>query len=470
MRFVLFVGLLLMAISQLANCTPAEYSSYSVTDDAVSDDGSILVLAFNFERIKAKFSEFTDLLGKMIALLMAEPDYCEATKEPQTTDSSLTTIEPDFSTEFDVKSVNSFASKFIKSLDLSHQNYVCSPLSVWILLSIFYDGARSTTAEKLGDVLGIWEKVSTYQLSDNFRGFRQTEIVLANQIYVANGVRLESEFVQTAHILNDVSIDNLDFSNSNRAANKINQWSKNVTHGRITDIVKPGDVGPDTDLVALNAVYFKGTWKTHFNSTKVQNFYLPGGKIKEVPIMRVESKFLFGYLEEHSAYYVEIPYKSENDHPVSMFVILPYTPDGMEYLKTQEFDIQELRRRGSVETVEIFLPKFNISTNLDLENSFENLGLGELFENPDFSGISKSSSLAFSKATQKAFIQVDEEGTEAAAVTDFIVSRSMGEDLKFEANQPFIAKIAAVEENLTFFDIYYEAEEYSVADLTYEVV
>lgn len=317
-----------------------------------------------------------------------------------------------------------FNNKFFEVVaDGKPRNLITSPLSAQVVLAMAAYGARGKTATEMRSVLlmpddnGLGQ--SGYKsLIECFNAVKGVELRLANKIYTASGFAVKSAYKEltTEQFLS--ASQEVDFKNARVAANAINTWCEEQTNKRIKDIIDPDRLDPDTKMVLVNAVYFKGQWENKFNPklTEDRPFHVDQTTTKSVPTMYMKKRFRFGDLPNLNARFIEIPYQGNQ---LSMIIILPNEVTGLKSVleNLHQLNLSESLQRSRPREIELFLPKFRIETTLDLEEALMKLGMTDMFGNAaDFSGITDVP-LKVSKVIQKAFIEVNEEGSEAAAAT-----------------------------------------------------
>jgi serpin B len=214
------------------------------------------------------------------------------------------------------------------------------------------------------------------------------------------------------------------------------------TKGKITDLIQPGVLGPATRLVLVNAIYFKGSWGREFDkhSTTKAPFTITEIQKVEVPLMNLTADFKYAEIDDLQL--LELPYASDE---LSMVVLLPRKPDGLkgveDLLNTQSLDHWLAPARE--QKVAVFLPKFKLSAQFSLAEPLAVMGMTDAFSpKANFSGMDGERDLYISAVVHKAFVDVNEEGTEAAAATG-VVMRSMAVMMPrptpiFRADHPFI--------------------------------
>ncbi|MDP8226865.1 MAG: serpin family protein, partial [Candidatus Celaenobacter polaris] len=230
----------------------------------------------------------------------------------------------------------------------------------------------------------------------------------------------------------------------------INNWVEKKTHDKIKELIKPPMLTIDTRLVLCNAIYFKGNWLSQFDKEKTYNrdFYVSPDTTMLVPMMYQQTRLKYKYFEQFCA--LELPYEG-ND--LSMIIFLPLEIDGLaefeDHLTADSAHawIDELMKVDE-EKVLVSIPKFKTTCEFELSKVLYDMGMPDAFSLPpaDFSGMTGLNDLFISKVVHKAYVEVNEEGTEAAAATAVIMERGYIEPNTFQADHPFMFLIR---ENLT---------------------
>jgi serpin B len=241
----------------------------------------------------------------------------------------------------------------------------------------------------------------------------------------------------------------MDFSDPEHAAKIINGWIENRTHNLIKDLISPGDIDPVlTALILTNAIYFKGTWQVQFDekNTTEKPFEITEEEYVDVETMKfIGTDDQFNYTENDIMQIVELPYTGNE---ISMTILLP--KEGYD-LKDIINSMDHVRYKELIDSMyntelDIFLPKFTIETPLyTLNNYLKELGMSTAFTgDADFSGMNGFGQLSISSVLHKAFIEVNEEGTEAAAATAIVMvtsaypGQNISQRIVFDADHPFI--------------------------------
>ncbi|KAG5305548.1 SPB10 protein, partial [Acromyrmex insinuator] len=349
------------------------------------------------------------------------------------------------------QSAHLFSANFVKTVSQEQSdNLICSPLSAHIALSMAADGAAGNTEAQFKDVLKLPaskpQTLEGYQnLIDKLNNVENVTLKLANKMFIGKDFPIKPEYKQDLETYYKSGIQSVDFSKSQEAADTINIWCKEQTNDRIKSIINEGDVDASTALVLANAVYFKGLWAHQFDPklTTDRPFHIDANTVKDVPTMYRKGNYKYTELPEYDAKCIELPYANKE---ISMVIILPNKIDGLAALtdKLEEVSAECSSRLTQIyeREVRLYLPRFRSETKLDLKDTLSNkMGLSEAFtDKANFSGISDIP-LKIDKVVQKAFIEVNEEGSEAAAVTvvEIVVdSMIIGEvPLIFDINRPF---------------------------------
>ncbi|XP_057318329.1 serpin A11-like [Microplitis mediator] len=355
---------------------------------------------------------------------------------------------------------NKFSNNFYKAVaDSESGNFICSPVSVDIVLSMTNFGARGNTQKQLESSLSLpcdktVAKQGFQQLINSFNNVKGAELKLANKVFTASNSKLQSDFQEITKTYFGSESQSVDFTNTEAAAATINNWCAEKTNNRITELFKPNDVEGFL-LVLVNAVYFKGKWADKFNPERTRSspFQIDENTTKDVQMMYKMANYNWGDLDTIEAKYIELPYESKDDsEAISMFIILPDKHSGLRDVENRIHNINFSSLEGPKREVALHLPKFKIESKLDLKPILRNMGITEMFEDSaDFTGIMEDTQLKVSKVFQKAFIEVNEEGTEAAAVTGMgFISISMPRE--FIVNRPFICAIVKTDTGTQLFN------------------
>ncbi len=302
-----------------------------------------------------------------------------------------------------------------------------SPYSISSALAMTCAGARGNTEAEMKSTLrfnlgdeGLHPAFGSLILQIEGDGnLRPVQLDVANRLWGQKGFGFEPGFLKIGHDFYDGGLAELDFANNAETARKtINAWVARQTRDRIQDLVPPGELTETTRLVLTNAIYFKAPWENAFNAdaTRPKLFHLRGGATIQAPTMLAMRDAQFAALESVSL--IELPYKGNQQ---SMIVLLPTNNDGlseMEKALTAE-NLTAWLAKLSAHEVDLKLPKFKVSAEFKLNDVLAQMGMRDAFDSAkaDFSGMATHENLFLSAVLHKAFIDVNEKETEAAAAT-----------------------------------------------------
>lgn len=331
----------------------------------------------------------------------------------------------------------------------SKGNLFFSPYSVSTALAMTYAGAKGKTATEMVSVLHF--AMSQEQVSPAFAALATKlhgevkkdgyELQIANRLWGAKGYRFLPAFLKLTRDDFGAELAQLDFAgNPEPARRTINKWVEEKTADKIKDMIAPGSLGPATTLVLTNAIYFKGEWQSKFEvrTTRDAPFLLDSERRTTVPTMRQTA--MYGYAENDDMQVLELPYRGQK---VSMFVLLPKKTDGLADLE-KGLSTNKLKQWVSevkMRMVDVSLPKFKTTSSFRLDKALAAMGMPLAFSgNADFSGMTGNRELFISAVIHKAFVDVTERGTEAAAATAVMMARAARPQKNpvFRADHPFL--------------------------------
>ncbi|XP_008551578.1 ovalbumin-related protein X [Microplitis demolitor] len=324
--------------------------------------------------------------------------------------------------------MSQFSTEFYKiSSENEANNLICSPSSAGIVLSMAAYGARGNTEKQMKSGLHLPEndavgKEGYQSLIDTLNGLKSARLRLAQKIYVADNFEINPEFKDMTDNNFRSPMEALDFNKADEASQTINGWCAQKTNNRIREIVTADDVS-GASIVLVNAIYFKGVWNAQFDEdeTESEPFHIDEKTTKNVDMMFKRHTYNYGTLPDLDAVFVELPYKklSESDS-ISMFIILPNTITGLKKAEESlnKVNFKEVHTNHHMTPINLSVPKFKIESTLQLQPTLEKLGMTDMFQDTaDFTGITEAPPLKVTKVIQKAFISIDEKGSEAAAAT-----------------------------------------------------
>ncbi|OGI11662.1 hypothetical protein A3K64_00905 [Candidatus Micrarchaeota archaeon RBG_16_36_9] len=349
-----------------------------------------------------------------------------------------------------VKANNQFSINLYSEINKgNNDNIFFSPWSISTAMAMAYEGAREDTADEIQSVFHFPEDVNERRssfakvLNTINKGSGKYELHTANAIWLQRDYPFLGEYKNVISRYYLGEINSLDFvKNPVDSSQQINSWVAGHTNNKINKIVSPEMFNELTRAVLTNAIYFKGKWEHQFDreETKPEDFTLDSGEKIKVPMMRLTDEDLdFNYIESDDVQILEMRYQGEK---ISMLVLLPR--NGISHLESilTEEKLEEWRSKLQPETVYIYIPKYTSETSYSLTDYLKSMGMSLPFTWPvaDFSGMDGTKMLYISDVLHKAYIDVYEEGTEAAAATTIImtVGAALPRYKEFRADHPFI--------------------------------
>ena len=330
-------------------------------------------------------------------------------------------------------------------------NTSVSPLSVSLALAMTYNGASGETKTEMENAMRV-SGITPAQINHSHQSLvtalkssdPEVALEIANAIYYQKGFAIESNFVNINHEYYDAEVNSLNFGVPEEALKIVNGWVAEKTHDKIPVILEQIDGG--VTMILLNAVYFNGIWKSKFNEKETHNlqFTLSDGTFKETPMMQQESSLEYTSNELFSA--VNLPY---GNGQFQMTVILPNlkktSKDVISELNTENWSLW-MKSFKTENQIVVTMPRFKFSWDSELNKMLDQMGMKQAFVPglANFDGISKEGQLYISSVIHKTYIDVNESGTEAAAVTAVMISTGeSGPDYRkhFVVDRPFLFAI-----------------------------
>ncbi len=356
-------------------------------------------------------------------------------------------------------SVNQFALDLYGKINTGDGNVFFSPYSIDTALAMTYAGARGDTAAEMKATLHFPKDMTDEQLQAAFGTLMKSqnadkdkqgyELHVANGLWGKRGAAWAPAFVATLKNVYDAGLTEADFSDPQAASKQINGWVSDKTHDKIKDLIPADAINAQTRMVLVNAIYMKAAWENQFHpsATDDQPFHTSAGKkaAADEKVKMMHQTESFAYADLPCCQALSMPYEGGN---LAMLVLLPHDADGMTKLE-QSLDaakLKEIMGRLESQRVNVSFPKFKMDSSMGLKDPLVSLGMKKAFtDDADFSGMDGSHDLSISAVIHKAFIAVDENGTEAAAATAVMMTataiRVEPQPVDFVADHPFLVII-----------------------------
>ena len=330
----------------------------------------------------------------------------------------------------------------------AEQNIFMSPFSLMSALAMVYAGAKGNTATEMKEVMKLTE-LPDEDFHSTFKDFLSTLfineevkyiITVANKLYAQQGYMICPEFTDTIKKYYDSEVETCDFTKSNVCKATINEWVEAQTGNKIKNAIPAID--KLTRMIVVNAIYFKGTWMTKFcpEKTTKEMFYVNENDAVEVDMMNQSGTFKENIDITLGVRVVELPYVEEC---LSMFIFIQYEKkyklSELEAELTTPGKLTQLMDGIYPSSLDLRLPRFKVEHQFSSQDMLAALGMRDLF-NPikaNLGGISGTENMFISEVTQKAYIEVNEEGSEAAAASEFC-GEDLGGNLEVVVNHPFL--------------------------------
>ena len=367
--------------------------------------------------------------------------------------------------EIVVEGNNKFAFDLYSQLKEEDGNLFFSPCSVSTALAMTYAGARGNTATQMADVLHF--TLSQERLHPVFSELTQNltadpernsyQLAIANALWGQSGYEFYKEFINITKDYYDAGFKEVDYKDDRereRSRQKINLWVEDKTNDKIKELIKQGILTSLTRLVLTNAIYFKGNWVLQFNPEQTRNSLFTPIEGQEVDVPMMNQTAEFNYSENDILQVLEMSYAGDE---LSMIIFLPKQASGLKKVESlltvekMESWLATLRKQEVI----ISLPKFKMTSEFLLNKALVSLGMVDAFTmKADFSGMTPDPvGFYISKVIHKAFVDVNEEGTEAAAATAVFMLKRAAPMPKpiFRADHPFIFIIRDIQTNSILF-------------------
>lgn len=351
-----------------------------------------------------------------------------------------------------------FATDLYGQLKTNQGNLFFSPYSISTCLAMTYAGARGETAREMARTLHFNDgptnlPIPMGELEKELNQVRQKkgiELNTANGLWAQNDRKFLPSFLKIAEQQFGAVVKQVNFkTNAEPVRKEINAWVSKETKGKINDLLAHGVVNESTRMVLVNAIYFKGKWEHQFDKNKTTNapFTMAANKKVQAPLMNIEERF--NYADAGRLQLLELPYTAGDpqkpERPLSMIVLLPKDLNGLKKMEMSlnANSLSNWLAQAHPQKVKVFLPKFKMTQKFNLSQTLQSMGMEEAFNAlANFSGMDDRRDLQISDVIHKAYVDVNEEGTEAAAATGTTM-RALAEERPkpvpvFRADHPFI--------------------------------
>jgi len=365
---------------------------------------------------------------------------------------------PEISLDTFCESNNMFGFKVFKEIvnDQTDDNIFISPMSISYALGMTYNGADGKTKEEMANTLEFGN-MTTFEINASFKALMKilmeqdpkVMMEIANSIWYREYLEILKQFQKVNQDYFQAEIRNMDFSDS-ETIRTINNWVSENTKGKITKVID--EIDALSMMYLINAIYFKGSWTNEFKKerTREDKFIIAEGKSVMCDMMNTSEKNL--YFENDDFQAIDLPYGDEN---FSMVIILPKKgKDINEFISNLNLENwNSWLTKFSKQNGSLYLPKFKIEYDLEMNDVLKSLGMPNAFTDAaDFSKMTKKQKLFISNVIHKTFVDVNEEGTEAAAVTVVeMKATSYKPGFTMKVNRPFVFVIKEIDTNSILF-------------------
>jgi serpin B len=360
--------------------------------------------------------------------------------EPSTKESVTTVVD----------SNNQFAFDLYSKYKPKDGNIFFSPYSISTAIAMTYEGARGQTAEEMATVFHFSDLNSSRPaFASIYNGLNKAdkkyELKTANALWAQKDYPFLSSYFETVESYYGGKFTNLDFiTKTEESRVLINSWVEKQTNDKITNLLEKGVINSDTRLVLTNAIYFKGKWQLQFEkkNTEEKDFTTPTTTVKAQMMSITGKDAKFNYVQLEGLQALELPYEGDE---ISMLILLPTNGKMQELENSLSIEkLAQIKSQLRKTEAQVFIPKFKFDTKYSMAKDLAEMGMPTAFnsDKADFSGMDGSKDLYISNVIHQAYVDVNEEGTEAAAATAVVMTRTMAAPPSrpelFLADHPFI--------------------------------
>ncbi|KAK6113061.1 Serpin (serine protease inhibitor) family protein [Brugia pahangi] len=342
-----------------------------------------------------------------------------------------------------------FTVSLMQKIAKDDKSAILSPLSVSTSLFMVYLAADGKTKEQLQKILGGTSRTSDLrqyfanQIADsaNIKS-KKYKLNVANRFCIREGFSVKDSFKRMLRMYYNETMHEFNFEKRKEFVKEINKWISRKTNKKIKDLIKEDSINKDTNILLMNAIYFKATWKKQFMKTltKEKEFHISENEMKRIPMMMNNIELL--YYEDNLVQVIKLPYT----HPkIEMVFILPKARFGLSDVlaKLTGEDLFKYINDAKKNYVTVIIPKFQVKEKLDLKEALQKIGITDVFSGTGSFGelVNNTVSVSIGKVMHAGFIEIDEKGTESTAATVVDLIDRMGTQRRFVADHPFLFAI-----------------------------
>lgn len=354
-----------------------------------------------------------------------------------------------------------FSLNLLNLLSKDTENVFFSPISLSTVFGMIFLGSNAESRDQLANTFNFnmfktneEAHQGMLEFSRLLRGQENVQMNVANRILAQEKYEFLSDFVKGLKDFYEEDVLRVNFASpeKNKIVGDLNKWVEDMTNGKIKDLLQEDAVDSLTRMILVNAIYFKADWAQKFDKrgTQSSKFFTTKDDHTTTDIMFKSGEFRLGYSSKLSCQVLDLPYKNPNFKMV-IYLPSPHKDGGLVALNELQNNLtldvmnnMDDHFSYTTEKIDVFLPKFRLETTMKLENILPKLGLKNIFDVSlaDLSLMEKNKELYVSSAVHKAFLEVNEEGSEAAAATAAVIGlRCVMVKPEFRANRPFLFSI-----------------------------
>jgi len=371
-------------------------------------------------------------------------------------------LNPSLSTSVTLSAHDLYST--VERQEVGERNVLISPLSIQLAASLVYNGARGNSKHQLATMLGL-HNVSDHLVQQETRKLLLSyaelkknltaNIELANVIFADESAEVKDTYEDVLNESFLTSTQRLNYSDTVESAEMINRWVADKTNNLINDLVSPTSFSPTTRMMLLNAVYFKANWQLPFQKayTRTEDFFVSKDRFVDAEMMFLDDSIYYGQDKDLESQIISLQYEDPN---FTMIIMLPDSESGLQTLsqKLKGKNLTKIHNSLNPREMLLTLPKFKTGYKTELVSAFQSLGVSDIFaaDSADLSGIT-SEPVFVSDIIHQTKIEVNEEGSEAAAVTGFQIDIRNGGStpIMLNINRPFFFVIQDLKNNIPLF-------------------